>query len=194
MTEFDTYSNNASKWNERYQTDTKFINAPVRSLIRSNRALLPESGRVLEIAGGMGKTADFLQQIGLDVVELDISIEALKHAKAMNPLPLYIVADVSYIPLSKLNFDIICNFYFLDRKIFPIIDEFLAPGGLLFFETLTIDMLTIKPDFSPERLLLPGELKKAFSSYNLLHYFEGWVDSDHGKRKAVAQLIARKPR
>ncbi len=193
MTEFDSYLNTASKWNERYATDTKFVDAPARNLVRSNTALLPKSGRVLEIAGGMGKTANFLQQIGLDVVELDISHRALKHAQEANPSPLYIVADVPYIPLSHQKFDIICNFYFLDRRVFPIIDEFLAPGGLLFFETLTIDMLTIKPDFSPERLLQPGELANAFSGYDPLYYFEGWIDSDHGKQKAVAQLIARKP-
>ena len=58
---------------------------------------------------------------------------------------------------------------------------------------MTIDMLVDKPDISPNRLLQPGELRNAFSHLDTIYYFEGWKNSDHGKRKAVAQLIARKP-
>ncbi len=183
----------AEKWNERYRTDTRFSDAPVRSLVRLNSNLLPSSGRALEIAGGLGKTTDFLQRSGLDVVELDISLTALKHAQSVNSLPNYIVADVRHFPLVSVQFDVICNFYFLDRDIFQLIDRYLLPGGLLFFETMTIEMQTIKPDMPSEKLLQPGELRSVFNFYKFLYYFEGWTDSDHGKKKAIAQLIARKP-
>jgi tellurite methyltransferase len=183
----------AGKWNLRYQTDKQFSDAPVRSLLANNLELLPESGWALEIAGGMGVTTDFLQKAGLQVVEMDISFEALKTAHKNNPFAHHIVADARYFPISNFQFDVICNFYYLERQTFKEIDRYLKPGGLLFFETMTIEMLTIHPDTPPIQLLKPGELKRSFKMYEVLKYFEGWTTSDHGKQKAIAQLIARKP-
>ncbi|NLF52716.1 MAG: class I SAM-dependent methyltransferase [Leptolinea sp.] len=112
MTDRKTAPDSAAKWNERYRTDTKFTDAPARSLITSNTNLLPASGRVLEIAGGMGKTTDFLQCSGLDVIELDISLTALQFARQKNPLAYYIVADARHIPLKTQKFDVVCNSIF----------------------------------------------------------------------------------
>jgi hypothetical protein len=53
-------------------------------------------------------------------------------------------------------------------------------------------MLTIKPDINTERLLKSGELKTLFSNLDVISYSEGWIDSDHNSRKAVASLVGRK--
>jgi tellurite methyltransferase len=183
----------ARKWNQRYLTDKRFSDAPVRKLILENIPLLPKSGWALEIAGGMGVTTDLLQRIGLQVLEIDISHHALRTAHDHNAAANHVVADASFFPMRNFQFDVICNFYFLERKIFSSIDDHLKPGGLLFFETMTIDMSTILPDTPPNQLLQHGELQQAFSKFQILKYFEGWVTSDHGNQKAIAQLIARKP-
>jgi hypothetical protein len=69
----------------------------------------------------------------------------------------------------------------------------LQPGGLFIIETLTIDMLKIHPEISEEYLLRPGELHSLFEGLEILHFFEGWTKSDHGKDKSISSLIAKKP-
>lgn len=53
----------ASKWNERYRNGELSNFASVRKILTSNTHLLPPSGRALEIAGGVGITSDFLQNM-----------------------------------------------------------------------------------------------------------------------------------
>lgn len=183
----------ARKWNEKYQTDERFQNVPARKLVRENAHLLPASGRVLEIAGGMGSTTDFMQRRGLDVIEIDISFEALRKAITKNPEAGYILGDVRQMPIKTMKFDVICNFYFLERSIFSFIKQALVPGGLVFIETMTIDMLSVRPEIHQDRLLQHGELADTFYGWEMIYAFEGWTDSDHRKQKAISQLIARKP-
>jgi SAM-dependent methyltransferase len=185
--------NAARKWNNKYLTDERFQNVPPRRLIRENSHLLPSSGSALEIAGGMGSTTDFLQRHGLDVIEIDISFEALHKAFLINNNAGYILGDARNIPVKPMQFDVICNFYYLERSVFDFIKRALKSGGLLFFETMTADMVTVRPEIPMERLLQPGELAHVFAEWEFLYSFEGWIDSEHGKKKAVSQLIARRP-
>jgi hypothetical protein len=53
--------------------------------------------------------------------------------------------------------------------------------------------LTIRPEISEEYLLQPGELKSAFQELEIIHFSEGWTNSDHGKQKSIGSLVARKP-
>jgi ubiquinone/menaquinone biosynthesis C-methylase UbiE len=192
MNSYDS-SKASQRWNQTYLTDNRFQDAPARKLIRENSHLLPHSGQVLEIAGGMGSTTSYLQRLGLDVVEIDISFEALRKAIQNNPSPGYILADACHMPFMPMKFDVICNFYFLERSVFAYIKQALAPGGLVFIETMTIDMVSVRPEIHPDRLLQLNELDQVFSDWEKIHSFEGWTESDHGKRKAISQLIARKP-
>jgi tellurite methyltransferase len=181
------------KWNKRYLEESTKYNSPVRNLLLEYSSLIPHQGCCLEIAGGPGISADFLQKWGLQVLELDISWQALSHARRKNNEVLHFVADANFLPIDNQKFDVICNFYFFERNAIPVIIERLKPGGLLFFETLTKDMLSIRPEIPPEYLLLPGELKESFSGFEIIHYFEGWTNSDHGKKKSIGSLVARKP-
>jgi tellurite methyltransferase len=183
----------AKKWNERYLEEPGKYNAPVRNLLKEHSLLLPKQGWALEIAGGVGVSADYLQRTGLDILELDISLQALLHARKKNPNVFHLVADATYFPINKMTFDVICIFYFFERDMILNLKRRLNPGGLLFFETLTIDMLEIRPEIPVEFLLKPGELKDSFAEFEIIHYFEGWTNSDHGKRKSIGSLVARNP-
>ncbi|NMB54420.1 MAG: class I SAM-dependent methyltransferase [Leptolinea sp.] len=183
----------AEKWNEKFLNDFRFQDVPVRKLVKQFSELLPRTGIALEIAGGTGATTDFLQKHGLKVLEIDIAYQALRKAVTRNNGASYIVADARYFPLSLCAFDVICNFYFLERSVFSAIVELLKPGGIVLFETMTIDMLRIRPEISPSHLLAAGELKQAFPSWKIIHYYEGWTDSEHGHTKSIAQLVAQKP-
>lgn len=188
-----TIFDSVDRWNQKYLTDERFQDVPVRKLVRENSHLLPPSGLALEIAGGMGATTDFLQRRGLNVVEVDISHTALSKALHINPAPVYIQADACQMPIKPMQFDVICNFYFLERSVFDFIKSYLKPGGLLFFECMFVDMLSVRPDIHPDRLLRRNELAEVYSKWETVFFFEGWTDSDHGKRKAISQLIVRKP-
>lgn len=183
----------ADKWNKKYLHDKRFQEAPIRKLVKQYAHLLPDSGQVLEIAAGMGFTSNFLQSTGLQVFDLDISLHALRKAKQKNNSAFYFVADARFLPIKDRHFDVICNFYFLERTLFPFIKSFLKPGGILFFETMTLEMQSIRPEIPAAHLLESGELGSAFASWNIIRYFEGWIDSDHGHKKAIAQLVAQKP-
>jgi SAM-dependent methyltransferase len=184
----------ATKWNTRYLEESEKYNAPVRKLLLDYTHLLPSAGNVLEIAGGFGVSADFLQKYGLQVIELDISWQALIKAKKKNAGVFHITADANRFPFGDIKFDVICNFYFFERSLVPRLIHQLKPGGVIFFETLTTAMLSVRPEIPPEYLLLPGELKEAFRDLEIIHYFEGWTKSDHAKQKSIGSLVARKPK
>jgi tellurite methyltransferase len=183
----------AERWNERYTNQSDSFAAPVRKLLSDHRNLIPPNGFALEIAGGIGVTSDYLQNAGMQVFEIDISFQALRRAAKLNPEVIQITADANYLPLSGTRFDLICNFYFFDRCVIPSIKSLLKPGGIVFIETLTKEMLSIRPEIPPEYLLSANELRTHFSDFDILHYFEGWITSDHGKQKSIGSLIARKP-
>jgi hypothetical protein len=90
-------------------------------------------------------------------------------------------------------FDVILNFYYLQRELWSEYRRWLRPGGLLFFETMTIQMLASQPEIDPVFLLEAGELAEAFSRWEILVYREGWQPSRQGHPRAVASMIARLP-
>lgn len=183
----------ATKWNDRYRDETGMYIAPVRNLLKVYSNILPHQGWALEIAGGTGVSADYLQKAGLQVLEVDISLVALCRAHRKNSDVLHVAADATQLPLGASRFDVICNFYYFERNLIPLLINWLNPGGLIFFETLMVDMLTIRPEIPPEFLLQPGELKNVFQELEIIYYFEGWTESDHGNRKSIGSLVARKP-
>jgi SAM-dependent methyltransferase len=73
-------------------------------------------------------------------------------------------ADLTRFSLPSRTFDIILNFYYLERNLWVDYCRWLKPGGILIVETLTQDMLAIQPDIDPAFLLKPGELLLAFNA------------------------------
>ncbi len=69
---------------------------------------------------------------------------------------------------------------------FPGIRQALKPGGLLFYETFTVDYLKYSR-FKKEWVLEANELLQAFSDFRILRYQE--VDENP---KAFASLVAQK--
>lgn len=179
-------------WNQRYSSDPSNWLGPPRSLLQDYADILPLGGLAFEAAMGMGNDLPFLLEKKYQVLGVDRSEVAVKYVHWHFPSVWTILADLSKFRLPDNTFDLICNFYYLDRDLCLQYYRSLKPGGILLFETLTDEMLTIKPDISPERLLKPGEVLGFFSDLDIISYSEGWVNSGHGGRKAVASLIARK--
>ena len=180
------------RWNERYREPQYENPLPPRRLLVDNASLLPKGGRALDIAAGTGRNAHFLETHGFQVIGVDVSWQALRRAARFAPASHWVLADLERFSVPDNSFDVILNFYYLQRNLWPVFCRALRPGGLLFFETLTQAMRSHRPDLQDCNLLAAGELETAFPLMETLHYSEGWVVSDHGKQKAVASLIARR--
>jgi 2-polyprenyl-3-methyl-5-hydroxy-6-metoxy-1,4-benzoquinol methylase len=183
----------ATRWNARYRKQRNLFDSRPRSFLVENHKYLPKTGFALDVAMGTGSNAGYLLNHGFRVAGLDISWVAVQQAKQSYPALSAVLVDLTQFNFPEHTFDIIMNFYYLDREIWPAFSHTLKPGGLLFFETLTQPMREIKPDLDTDYLLEPGELLQAFKDWQILVYREGWMTSDHGHSKAIASLLARLP-
>jgi tellurite methyltransferase len=182
----------AVRWNHRYQTRDRSVAPSPRAFLVEHADLLPRDGRALDVAMGLGGNAAFLVARGLNVVGVDLSEVAAREAKARWPDLHVALADLPHLGLPRAAFDVIINFYFLDRGLWPIYRRALRPGGVLIIETLTQDILSLHPDIDPAHLLKPGELRAAFQDWDIVTYREEWIDQE-GWHRAVASLVARRP-
>jgi SAM-dependent methyltransferase len=116
-------------------------------------------------------------------------------ARAAN-LPLRVLrADLESglgIPVQPRSCGAVLVFRFLSRPLAAEIEQALAPGGLLLYETFTIHQreLGYGPS-NPTFLLRPGELPSLFAGLERLSAWEGMTGGD--KPWAMARLAARRP-
>lgn len=180
-------------WDQKYSSmNDPFFFSP-RDWLVSHAALLPQSGVALEVAAGAGANIPFLLQRGVQVMAVDRSIAGVRLAKAQSPTAAVILADLTRFCLPSSCFDLICNFYYLDRNLNRQFFSALKPGGLVIFETLLQDMLEVRPEISPDQLLKPGELRTFFWGWEVLDEREGWLPTPHGGRKAISSIVVRRP-
>jgi len=186
----------ADRWNEKYRRESDlWLERETRQLLTSFVHLLPDRGRALDAACGVGTNAIFLAENGLNVIGIDISEYALRlalrRAKKLGYSIEVAVADLSHPWLPGEYFDVITNFHFLERAAIPVYRQSLKPGGLILFDTF---MATRNAANTPGYYLAPGELLHLFDEFEIIHYAEESLEASqsHGERGA-AQLVARKP-
>lgn len=181
----------AARWNQRYAGGIRDSFEHPRPFLLEAAAWFPTPGLALDVAMGLGGNAGFLLELGWRVIGVDISQVAVRRARATHPNLAAVVADVACFHLPEAAFDLILNFYFLQRELFPEYARLLKPGGMLVFETLLEDMLTVRPEIDPRYLLQRGELRQAFEDWEVLLYREGWQPTGKLHPRAVASLVAR---
>ena len=186
-------NNIRQKWDERYRDYPKNWFTRPRPILEEHEHLLPASGLALDIAMGAGENSSFLINHGLSVIGIDISGVAVRQAKQLNPKISACIANLEEFSFPPGIFDVIMNFYYLQRGLIPKFQQMLKPGGLVIFETLTRQTLLEKPDISPRMLLAENELASLFTGWEVLFYREGRIRSDHGKMKSIASIITRLP-
>ena len=154
--------------------------------------LLPK-GRALDVAMGKGSNAVFLAKMGYEVEGVDISPEAisdaLEEAKRAEVTIKAEVADLEgeYV-IRKSAYDVIICFRYLQRSLIPQIKNGLRKGGMVVYETFTIDQVRFGRPRNPDYLLKHNELLDMFRDFRCLHYREGILED----RAALAQIIAKK--
>jgi tellurite methyltransferase len=185
-------------WDERYRQEEAGLERGPASFLVEHRHLLPPRGRALDVAMGAGRNALYLASLGYEVTGIDVSGVAVARCReeaARRGLPIEALqADLESYRLPRAAYDVVINFYYLQRDLAPQMEAALQPGGVVVFEMLTREQRQF--GWGPRRdkfLLRPGELRSLFPGLEVLAYREGVVerDSEEGM-KAVASLVARK--
>ncbi len=182
----------ADKWNQRF-LDSGHSLAQSRSFLLDVSHLLPSNGWGLDVAMGLGHNAAVLISKGLNVIGVDFSKVALNMAKNEYPNIHAIMLDLPSINLRPESIDVILNFWFLDRSLFPFYQRVLKPGGLLVLETMCFDNQNPTSEVNPEYLIRPGELAQSFCDWQFLIYDENVPVKAHRLSKKAVRFLARKP-
>lgn len=180
-------------WDERYRQNGDRIRQPASFLV-AHLNLLPR-GRALDIATGSGRNAIFLSRNGYTVDAVDsstVAVEKLRSQAGSESLTLSAVcADAAGYPIAENVYDVILNFYFLERTLYEPIQRGLRQGGMLLFETYTLEQAGFGRPRNPEFLLKPNELLHSFSGLHIIYYHER-IERAGQETKAIASLLAQK--
>ena len=161
-------------------------------------------GKVLDVASGSGRHALFLASLGYQAEAIDRDEQALAQLSADARLRQLTgissrVLDLEQ-PAQKPNlghetYDVILVFFYLNRPLFPSLIDALKPGGVLLYETFTVDNhIQRQHPKRREFCLAHSELLALTPGLRILHYDEGPHEGTSGLESAyTAQLAAQKP-
>lgn len=184
---------------DREKWDEKYVGTRVEPVVRPPDWLLAHLeilplGRALDVATGHGHSAIELAWRGYAVTAIDISqvgirIAAQSAARAGVTID-WVVADLDEFSLPPDRFDVITCFQYLERRRLPSeIMRSLRAGGMLLFETFTVDQLRVPNNHlkNPDHLLRPGELLALFPGLRVRAYRDVRLPD-----RALASLLAEK--
>ncbi len=162
-------------WDEYYRTRPNTDLSPEPLVVEAAEWLPP--GRALDLACGAGRHALYLAKLGWHVTAVDASQVALDRLRRnAKGLPI----DVKHADLERGGFtiapetyDLICDFLYLQRSLFPAIREGVRPGGMF------LGAMRLDGTFRIE----PGELRREFATWKILYYSESG---------GIAKIAARK--
>jgi len=145
------------------------------------------------VAMGNGRNAIYLAKRGFDVEGVDISPEAVRSALAqareagVNLKARVADLEIDY-HIEKSAYDVIICFNYLQRSLITQIKDGLRIGGIVVYETFTVDQARFGKPKNPDYLLTHNELLNLFRDFRCLYYREGIAE----ERKALAGIIAKK--
>ena len=153
-------------------------------------------GPILDLAAGDCHNTIFLARSHLKVIACDNSVEAL-HRGMEIATRAGVTIDTWHVdlevegrsPLPESAYGGIIVFYYLHRPLIPSLRKAVKPGGVLIYETYTVDQPRFGRPHNPDFLLKPGELRQWFDDWTVLHDFEGIRQNPE---RAVAQIVCRK--
>lgn len=177
--------------------------APSRFLVEQLHRL--PKGKALDVAAGQGRHSLFLASHGYQVDAIDRDENALAQLAAAAKKSAYPTITTRALDLEQPapfdpgleieKYDVIVVFFYLYRSLFPSLIDALKPGGILAYETFTIDNYFHHQH--PKRwefCLTPNELLRLSSGLQILHYDEGGHTGNQTSNLVyTAQLLAHKP-
>lgn len=185
-----------NKWDHRHQS-SQSPGEPCW-VLEHNRHLLPDSGRSLDIACGLGANAILLAEQGLQSHAWDYSDVALQKLLSFAVQTQCVVTtelrDVERNPPTADSFNVIVVSHFLYRPLFPFLVDALLPGGLMFYQTWHQHKRAGKGPSNPDYLLETGELLQRFSALQTLFYREdGVTGQPQSGLRDISYYVGRKP-
>ena len=175
----------------------------VSRLIRQSLPEIRETARhgtILDLACGSGRNGIYLVKQGLSVIFADRRQAALDDSARALPgtelatLRAVDLEQTSCNPLAGQSFATILVFRYLHHPLLAAIKDSVQPGGLLVYETFTVDQPRFGRPNHPDYLLRPGELEDTFSNWDIRYSFEGVSECEtSGRDQAIARIVARKP-
>ena len=161
-------------WNQYYADSRNHDLTPDPLLVQVAEILSP--GDALDLACGAGRNALHLASLGWHVTAVDSSAVAIAQVRALGVgMPVTAVcADLERgeFTIAPADYDLICDFLYLQRNLFPQIREGVRPGGIF------VGAIRLTGSFRLE----PGELREQFAGWKISYYSE--TDG--------ARIIARK--
>jgi tellurite methyltransferase len=118
----------------------------------------------LDVACGTGATLLWLARRGWHVTGVDISPTALAQARArlgaagLLHRATLIQADLDTWRPDAARYNLVTCFYFLDRRLWPLLRAAVLPAGLICLNTYHTGRMVARPETNPSHLLEPGEL------------------------------------
>ena len=171
---------------------------PARLLVENVDLFLEDilPGPVLDLACGSGLNGIYLARMGVEVTCADLSSEALEQARDL-AVKHGVEIDLWQVdlepegvnPLPEHAYGAITVFRYLHRPLIPCIKKALRNGGLLLYETFTVEQPRFGKPRNPDYLLQSGELRHMFADWEEIFYFEGIKENP---TRAVAQIVCRK--
>ena len=160
----------------------------------------------LDLACGKGRNGLALIAAGMPVVFADRDVtkiegieQELRAAAYRNHAHLAELWSIDFEqpgsrPLHDKSYSAILVFRYLHRPLLPAIKQAVCPGGLVIYETFTVDQAELGRPKNPDYLLQHGELEACFKDWKILHNFDGIVENDKlQQHQALAQIVARRP-
>ena len=159
-----------NKWNEKYRNNSYPTDA---AHVVKRFYHLATGKKALDIAAGNGRNAVFLARKGFLVDAVDISEVGMTEFAGTDPNIHAICADLDQFEISANRYDLIVNIKYLNRRLYPYIQEGLKPAGVVIFETLLEpDGNKTTPEHTRDYLLRTNELLHAFSALRIIYYSE----------------------
>lgn len=159
-------------------------------LLTSSAAGGARRGRALDVAAGGGRHTRLLAEAGWELFAVDADLDGLRRA-VVRAAPLRLrawCADLTVYPLPVDRFELIVVTRYLQRDLFPSLQNALTANGVMIYETFTtIQGPRTRGPSSPAYLLTPGELRDRFAGFDVLLY-EEVTEPD-----AYARICARRP-
>jgi SAM-dependent methyltransferase len=181
-------------WDQRWHEKATTSLSPDPWLERA-LPFLPK-GSVLDLACGRGRNALYLAEQGFSVTAVDNSRTGLKLLR-QEAARRHLTIDLLHLDLEGATalptgpFDVVIDFFYLQRSLYPYIKTTVRPGGVVVLRTFsnagdfTAGMTDL--DFH----LDAGELLDIFTGWEVLRHEEGLEQSKKGG--GLAGIVARKP-
>lgn len=168
---------------------------PSATLQRAVSQFSPTDGRALDLACGSGRDALYLAMGGFSVLAIDNNADALQRLQGSAAAwqlridTACMDLEAGAIALPEQHFALISVVRYLHRPLLPRLRDWLAPGGLLVYETFVLGAEQFGSPRNPAYLLAPGELASVFTDWSILH--DQVVPLADGR--PVQQFVARRP-